>query len=143
MDATVKGAPVTAPKIESAEFSVVAYASKERHRAKALKTVTLDDGSTARKFVECNEVPVKMGITVDMVKPEKTSLSRFGSGWYTFLKCTPPDSQFSIALRAALQKSVQHVAVWDADLNEVIGMTVEEARKLGVPVGGTATRKVI
>lgn len=143
MDAIHKEAPVTAPKIESAEFQAVAYANKERFKGKALKTVTLDDGSHARRYVEHPEVPTKMGITVDMVKPEKTSLSRFGSGWYTFLRCTPPDSQFATALRNELQKAVRYIAVWDADIDEVIALRVEDARNMGVPIGGTATRKVI
>lgn len=143
MDATVKGAPTTAPKIESAEFQTVAWAAKERVKGKALKTVTLDNGQFARKYVEHPEVPPKMGVSVDMIWPDKFSPGRFGTGWYTLLKCTPPDSQFHTALRAELSKAVQYVAVWDADLSEVIALTVAEARAMGVPIGGTATRKVI
>lgn len=143
MDATVKEAPVTAPKIESAEFQAVAWAAQGRVKGKALKTVALENGTHARRFVECPEVPPKMGVSVDMVKPDKFSPGRFGSGWYTLLRCLPPDSQFAVALRTELQKAVQHVAVWDADIGEVISLRVEDARKLGVSIGGTATRKVI
>ena len=125
--------PAKAPAVETAVFAIDAYATKERSKGLALKTV---DGK--RQLVTIDDAASRCSVIVEMVGPDKFSPNRFGGGWMTLLKVVPPDSAFAVKLREALQKAVQYVAVWDADKQEPTLMLATEAANLGLRKGNSS-----